>query len=463
MRATSMFCTAIAVAMLSGCSSLTRTPYEPPTVVLPEQFEHASADGAAVSPAAWWKEFGEPQLDAWVQLALARNLDRAAAAIRVRRASLQAQLANNALWPTSSATMTTGVTRPMSGVVRHPSQHAGGNLGVTWEADLFGRLSSERDAARFEAEATREDLDAVTLSMIGVTANLYFQLAFANERIAQARETLAYAQRVREIVALRYGSGAVSRLEQREADQTVAQQQTSLSQLLQARVDVREALIVLFDGAPPSGPEPQHVPLISLPGIVAGIPAQVLSQRPDLRAAELRLRATLSSGDAVTARYYPSLSLTGALGTTSDALLRVLANPVATLGASLALPFLNAREMQLNTAIARARYDEGVVGFRKTMYSALAAVERALSARAELTSQQVSQQAARDEAREIERLYEMRYRAGQVALRAWLDAQERLRISESALASTRFALLQNRVAIHQALGGGFSTLSDGLS
>ena len=137
-------------------------------------------------------------------------------------------------------------------------------------------------------------------------------------------------------------------------------------------VDEHDDVGVLFDGAAAPGNEPQRVPISALPNIAAGLPAELLGRRPDLQAAELRLRATLAASDAAKARYYPSLSLTGALGTSSKELLNVLSNPVGTLGANLTLPFLNVREMRLNTAIARNQHEEAVVNFRKSLYAALA-------------------------------------------------------------------------------------------
>ena len=149
------------------------------------------------------------------------------------------------------------------------------------------------------------------------------------------------------------------------------------------------------------------------------------------------------------------LSLTGSLGTSSSTLLDVLANPVAALGANLALPFLNVREMRLNTAIARSQYEEAVVNFRKTLYAALAETEKSLSARTELALQEEAQQRATQESVEITRLYEARYRAGQVPLRTWLDAQERRRAAQLALSALHLARLQNQLTLHKALGGGW--------
>ena len=388
-------------------------------------------------------------------MALARNPDLATAGIRVRRAALQAQLAGRALLPQPGGTLSTGASRPLSGSPRSTLETSSATLSVGWELDLFDRLGAQRDAAVFEAQASEQDRQAVALSLAATTASLYWQLALANERLEFARQSLEYTRRTGELVEAQYRSGAVSSLERREARQALAEQQALLSQYTQARAELRQALNELLLGAEAPGGEPQALPTGALPAIAAGLPAELLGRRPDLRAAELRLRASLASSDAATARYYPTLSLTGSLGGSSNSLLDLLANPVAALGASMTLPFLNVGEMRLNTAIARNQHEEAVVNFRKSLYAALAETEKALSARTELASQEQAQQRVMQESAEITRLYEARYRAGQVPLRTWLDAQERSRNAQLALSALHLAQLQNQVTINKVLGGGW--------
>lgn len=445
---------ACAVA-LAGCGAITRTTYEAPQEALPAQFEHAQPSAATPAPEAWWRAFGDPRLDAWIDMALARNPDLATAGIRVRRAALQAQLAGRALLPQPGGTLSTGASRPLSGSPRSTLETSSATLSVGWELDLFDRLGAQRDAAVFEAQASEQDRQAVALSLAATTASLYWQLALANERLEFARQSLEYTRRTGELVEAQYRSGAVSSLERREARQALAEQQALLSQYTQARAELRQALNELLLGAEAPGGEPQALPTGALPAIAAGLPAELLGRRPDLRAAELRLRASLASSDAATARYYPTLSLTGSLGGSSNSLLDLLANPVAALGASMTLPFLNVGEMRLNTAIARNQHEEAVVNFRKSLYAALAETEKALSARTELASQEQAQQRVMQESAEITRLYEARYRAGQVPLRTWLDAQERSRNAQLALSALHLAQLQNQVTINKVLGGGW--------
>jgi outer membrane protein TolC len=166
------------------------------------------------------------------------------------------------------------------------------------------------------------------------------------------------------------------------------------------------------------------------------------------------LRESLTNVEVTRTFYYPSIILTGTAGGSSSALSNVLANPVATLGAGLTLPFLHWNEARLQTAIARKDYMIAVNDFRETLYTAFAEVDNALSARVELQKQLEASQEAFNAAVEVERLYEVQYRAGAIPLRAWLDAQETRRDAELVLAQAHLDDLDNSVALYQALGGG---------
>lgn len=348
--------------LLSGCASLTRTPYAAPNVPVPTRYAHEPLVQTGVAPASrWWRDFNDPALDGVVDLAVARNPDLAAAAVRVRRAALQARRVGVALLPTPGGSASTGLSQPLSGEAQRTTEVAASSFSAAWEVDLFGRLGAERDTAGFEAQATADDREAVRLSLVGTVANLYWQIAFANERLLLAAQSLGDARRTRSLVAAQYGAGAVSRLERREVEQLVAGQEAAISRLRQTHTEAREALRVLLNGAPLPDREPLVLSRAPLPTVAAGLPAELLGRRPDLKAAELRLRRILASSDAARLVYYPALSLTGSVGGSSSALSNLLANPVATLGAGVTLPFLNVPAMRLDTQIARAEFEESVI------------------------------------------------------------------------------------------------------
>lgn len=467
-RSTALSRAALALAaalLLAGCGSTLRTPYQPPAAQVPAQWQQQQQQqppqaGATRDPVAatgaWWKAFNDPVLDTLVESALARNNDLAVAAVRVRRAQLQARLAGNR--PAFSGGVNGSAARAVDGGGGGTTRSYSASLGASYELDLWNRLGATQDAARWEALATAQDREAAAQALAGTTATLYWQLGHLNQRLASSAQSLRYAERTLALVQAQYDAGAVSTLELAESRQSLASQRAALSQLQQQYVETANALTLLFDGSAtgpgaPGWSAPQALPAGPLPEVAPGLPAELLARRPDLRAAELRLRAALASADAARLSYYPRLSLTGALGGSSSALGDVLANPVATLGAGLVLPFLNRTEMQLSTDIARADYEQAVIAFRQTLYQAFVDVDNALSARRQLAGQAVQLAQSLADTRRAEQLYEVRYRSGAVALRPWLDAQERRRAAENALADNRLNQLANHAALYRALGG----------
>lgn len=447
--------------LLAGCASMQSAYQTPATQALPQWEQQATPQQAVALPDRWWRQLGDPALDQVVESALARNNDLAAATLRVRQARLQAGLAATGLGPVVSGSASSNASRRLEGGSNAGNQSSGLSASVAYEVDLWGRVASSRDAAEWSARATAEDRESTAQALAGTAAGLYWQIAYLNQRVASSNDSLATARRTQELVRAQYDAGAVSALELREAEQTVASQEAALTQLEQQRVQARNALAVLVDAPPGAATlaqllpaEPARLSDAALPAVGAGLPAELLARRPDLRAAESNLRSVLASGDATRASYYPALTLTGSLGTSSTALLSLLSNPVAALGAGLSLPFLRQEEMKLSGQLASAQYEEAVVNFRQTLYQAFADVENALSARTQYLRQGelLAQQLAA--AREAERLYEVRYRAGSTALRTWLDAQQSRRTAELAVEENRLNQLNALATLYRVLGGG---------
>ncbi|WP_296595575.1 efflux transporter outer membrane subunit [Phenylobacterium sp.] len=433
---------------ISGCATTSR--YTTPQVQLPAQYAQGSGQvsSANQSQDRWWEAFGDARLTALVDRVLAQNNNLAAATILVRRAQLQAGLASDALLPHADAGVTSSVGAGQS------DQHSA-SASVSWEVDLFGRLGAERDAARWEAGATAQDLAATRLSLIGTTLDLYWQLAQLNEQISLGDSSVTYAEDILKLVSSQRAAGAVSAIELSEARQSVESQKASLETLKQSRTETRTALAMLLGQAAWSeADEPTALPRSALPQVKESLPAELLSRRPDVRAAELRLREGLSTVDADRASFYPSLTLTGSAGGSSAQLSNVLANPISALGVGINLPFLNFNQLNLQLKVSKADYERAVILFRQTLLQAFGDVENALSAQTRLASQGQSLEASLQAAREAERLYGVRYRAGAVPLRTYLDAQEQLRTAERTALQNRLDQLQARATLYEALGGG---------
>jgi NodT family efflux transporter outer membrane factor (OMF) lipoprotein len=445
---------------ITGCASLVRTPYQAPAIQQPSAWLHAdetTQGSQTASPQRWWEAFADPALNAYVDEALRCNNDMAAATIKLQRARLQAGLSESDLWPSAGAAVGQSLSQPLRGD-KTISRSYSAKLSLSWQADLWGKLASARDASQWEARATAQDREATALSLTGSVATYYWQLGWLNERVLLAEQNLRYTEQTLDLTQRKLAAGGVSRLDVLSAEQSIASQRASLASLIQQREEARTSFALLFDGTPQRRfKEPEALPQGELPVVAANLPASLLAARPDLQAAELRLRSTLASGDATRASYYPDLSLTGSVGSSSERLRSVLNNPVAALATELSFPFLNYREMQLSRDVAKADYDLAVVNFRQTFYSSLGDVENALSARQQYQARSVELRHSLEAAQQIEKINEARYRAGAIPLQTLLDAQQTRRSAQSSLADNHYDLLVSQATLNLALGGRFST------
>lgn len=454
--------TALMLSVLSGCAAVVRTPYEQPALQIPQQFGQQTQNAATLHIAdlqdQWWTLFNDPQLNALVDSALYANNDLAIAGLRLKQVREQAGLTANQQLPRVSANSSASHQVELA----NGNDRSGGlsvSGSVSYAVDLWGKLANQTEAARWEAAATQQDLQATAQSLIGTVCNLYWQLAYLNERIASSDASIASSRKLFSLVQSRYRAGAVSGLDLAQAEQALVGQEASQSQLIQQRVEARNALAILFN-VPPTQldsqftlNEPQKLLAVNLPTIDAGLPADLIARRPDLNASELRLRKVLANKDATRASYYPSFSLTGSVGSSSTSLTELLKNPALTLGAGVSLPFLQYNDMQRNLAISELEYQAAIIGFRQSLYGALADVDNALSNKTQLQIQTTAQQRTLALAQRTEQLNEVRYRAGAVALKQWIDAQEARRNTQNSLLQIRLSQLNNMVTLMQSLGG----------
>ena len=448
---------------LVGCAAVVKTPYEQPSIAVPGSFQNNTVLSKQIYDDVladqWWTLFKDPQLNTLVEDVLSRNSNLAVAGINLQQARIQArQTQSQQGIRIGDARVSTGRQFSLDGDGDRSTGISLGYPGLSYELDLFGKLANQTEAARWEARATEQDLQATAQSLIGTTAQLYWQLAYLNERYSVVQQNLATAQKTYDLVRVQYRAGAVSGLDLTQAEQAIQSQQATLSEIEQQRVETRTALAVLMNMPVQqlSIQEPQRLPNIALPAIAAGLPASLLSRRPDLNAAELRLRKALANKDANKASYYPSISLTGSLSTgigTSTSLSDALKNPVATLGAGLTLPFLQWNDMKRDLQVNELEYEKAILQYRQTIYEAFADVENALSNRTELTKQVELQRRNVELAEKTERLTEVRYRNGAVALKNLLDAQETTRNARLNLVQTRQNQYNAYVTLLQALGG----------
>jgi len=438
-------------AVQAGCSNISTPAYDT-AAKLPEKWDSVS-DTPAQKQVSWWKDFNDPQLNKLIDKALLTNNDFAAALVRVRRAELIAGLVDTNLTPSVTADASTTFSNTFNPPAKSRSNSA--SLLMSYELDLWGKLASQREAAGMELNATDADCQAFALSLLGTTARLYWQLAYLNQSLELNEVDLESAEKTLAMAKLRYESGSVSELSVVQAEMNLLTQQNFRGQLLQQRVEARNALAILFNQPPQSEvvdpPKLQDGPL---PAVAAGIPAEILANRPDLHAAELRLRAALVNIDVTRSSFYPTFSLTGFLGATSTSLQGLPQNSSASASLGLSLPFLQWNTAQLTIRVSKTQYEEALLNFRQRLYSALMEVENNLAGRLQLMDEEKKLTMLRAQAQRADSIARTRFEEGYTDIQPWLDAQASLRNAEHSVLLNRMNQMNNLVNLNKALGLG---------
>lgn len=451
----------LAALILTACAHNSSTTSALSTVKYADQWHTNTATAVSsnrnigfenISP--WWQKFNDNQLNSLIKTALERNNSLAASGFKLRQAQLKAGLATNDQLPSFSGSVSSSANHSLlNGNTSSHSNSAG--VSVSYEVDLWGKLARATDQKTWEAQATEQDLRSTQLSIAASVARLYWQLGYLNQRIALAETSTAYSRKTLALVQIQFNAGSVSQLEVISAEKAVSSTQTAQTELIDQREQARNALAILFD-APPTQritPEPQHLPSTAIPTLAAGLPSELLARRPDLAAAELRLRSTMAGIDIARASFYPSFTLSGSINGSDSNLSKILSDPVGALALNLALPFLNWNEHQLTLSGSKAAYEQAVVEFRQSLYTALGDVENGLSAQNLYATKTAQLQKQTAWAKQSEHLYEVRYRAGAASLKEWLDAQESLRQAQNSELTNQYNTYLNEVTLYLALGG----------
>ncbi|ELV8554866.1 efflux transporter outer membrane subunit [Vibrio fluvialis] len=441
---------ALCVLLATGCVARSELPEQ--NVTVPEQWQTGQTQSETQAISQWWTSFGDPQLNQWVDKVLATNSDLAIATLTLKQARLEAGLATSDTYPDVSASVSGERSKSLEGGDSSKSYQA--SLSVSYELDLWGKLSAAKDAAMWTALATQQEREATAQSLVATTAQLYWQIGYLNQRVELSNNDIKDAKETLALTQSQYRHGSVTRVNVLEAERTLAGLEATHRDYLQQRTEAVNAFAILFDQPPQDlAISIPALPDYAVPTIEAGVPADVLNRRPDVKQSLFELKSVLATKDNTDTNYFPSLTLTGALGGSSTELRKLLSDPIGTLGADLTLPFLNWNEMQLNRDIAQVKYESAIISYRKTLYAALQDVDNALSAKENYEFQAEKLQKQYDSAAEVARIYKSQYEYGAIDITTLLDAQENERSAKASLLENRYNQLVNIATVYQSLGG----------
>lgn len=460
---------AIALLLAGGCAA---PRDEPPAIGIAIPPDFVAAD-TATEPAdeRWWTRFGDARLDAFVDRAVADSPAIGQAIARVRQARARADIAGADRLPQADLAFS-ATRRRLSldslGIVVPGEETGDGpwaytietydlSANVSWEIDLWGRLSAQSAAAQAEFLSSEANLRSARQAVAARTARLYFALVEAGQQAELARRTAAnHAETARQI-ANRVEAGAAQPLDGQLAAANLHAANAGLEQRRETLARLSREFDILLrdypDGEVEAAAQLPPVP----PEPAAGVPAELLARRPDVAAALLDLRAAGFRLTAAERSFLPGIVLTGSAGTSAMEL-SDLFDPdffIWSIAGRLLQPVFQGGRLRAQFELRAGERDEALRAYADTVLTALAEVETALAVETFLAGQERELAAASATAQRAVEISRNRYEVGKEPLLTLLESQRRALDARSALLAVHRLRLANRVDLHLALGGGF--------
>ncbi|MTJ82791.1 MAG: efflux transporter outer membrane subunit [Telmatospirillum sp.] len=452
-----------AAAGLILCSCSVGPDYQKPDVAQPKAWSARDAGAEPWPSQSWWQGFSSPRLNSLMEEARAANTDLGAAMARVREADAQAKIAGASLYPNISAgggesRQRSNTTTPRSGNRPAGVETLSGAFSASYELDFWGKYADAADAALATARASRYDWQTAVLTIESNVANTFFAVASLNDRIAVARDNLAIALSVLDAVKARAEAGTASALDVAQQESVVAQQRAALPPLTQQLRQNSIALAVLVGRLPEQMADPgDSLAGITLPGVGAGLPAELLLRRPDVQSAEAQLMAANANIKAAEAAWFPDLKLSAQFGWQSASLGKAFdpQSVLYSLAGSVTQPIFSGGALEGGVEYQKARFEELKQTYRKSVLSAFGDVETAMVTADMTSAQEDAQRAAVATAARAYEISRAQLMGGTIDIVTMLNTQRTLFQAQDQLLQVQLAHAQAVVGLFRALGGGW--------
>ncbi|MBO0345612.1 efflux transporter outer membrane subunit [Roseibium limicola] len=449
------------VTFLSGCA--VGPDYQTPNMSVPGSWKNADSSTPASVPklAYWWTKLGDSQLDHLIAQAIESNLDVRTAKAKIRAARASYKQSNASLFPSLDGSAAVTRAKTATSASGNVNTVWNGGFDAGWELDLFGANRRSREAAQYGLDAAEEELRSTMLTLIGDVATNYVQARGFQQRLALAQRTANSQGETAKLTRNRFQAGSSSGVDVANAEGQASSTLANIPTLKTALAASVHRLGVLT-GQEPTALTSQlaaskRIPRPRLP-LPAGVPANVLLARPDVRLAERQLaQSTAAIGQAEAARY-PSVSLTGAIATSATDLGDIGKNSSISwsFGPSLSVPLFNAGKLAAAVELAEAQRDQSFLAYRASVLGALEDVENALVGFTQERRRLAALSKSADSYREASKLSQSLYKTGAVSFLDVLDTDRSTYSAEDTLIQSQVLLTTYYISLHKALGGGWN-------
>jgi multidrug efflux system outer membrane protein len=457
-------------AVLGACA--VGPDYQRPQVVAPQAFRFGDKDARDLVNTRWWQQFQDPALDELIGIALAENKDVMIAAARVEQFLGQFATTRSSLFPQASAGLSAQRGResergavPLPGGVSTLGNDFNAALSASWELDVFGRLRRQTESARANLLASEEGRRAAILTLVSSVALAYINLRNLDQQLDIANATSTSRSESLRVFRRRFEGGTVSELEltQSQAEYEDSQARIPLIESLIAQQE--HALSILLGRNPGQIRRGRPLDQLGLPMVPAGLPSELLVRRPDLRQAEQNLISANALIGAARAQYFPSISLTGLLGSASADLSDLFSGPARawSFGASASVPIFTAGAIAGQVQQAEALQKQALLQYQKAIQIAFQEVEDGLVSYQKSRAQLDAQRRQVGTLGSYARLARIRYDNGYTSYIEVLDAERNLFNAQVNYTQTQGSVYASLVNLYKAMGGGWVALADPLA
>ncbi len=460
----------LAIQLLATCAP----PYQRPDAVLPPVYPDAigtPASTASMGDLGWWDVFQDPQLQKLLRTAVAQNQDVLIAAQRVQQAQAQLTIVGSGRFPQINAVLSAPYQRTNGTVPPGTARSTfvpNGLLTLSYEVDLFGRVSSATAAARATVLQTEFARETVLSTLVASVATLYFQLLELDSELDISRRTLTARQASLDLVTARYTGGIATLQDVRQSQELVAQVQAAIPQLQSAIGQTENGIAILIGGYPHAIARGYGLSRqIALPATPStGLPASLIERRPDIKAAEAALIAANAQIGEARALLFPQFTIAASAGAASaqavtagglriPAMVSTYGEGFISIIPQIVQQIFNAGAVRANVGFTEAGKEAATLQYILTIHQDVGDVSNALIAYDNGRAAAVAQTAATAAAVDATRLALLRYEGGVTSYLEVLVSETQSYGAELALVQARYNERQALIQLYKALGGGW--------
>lgn len=440
----------LATTVLSGCAATTTDvpSLEAELNYTQEVREKFQAD------LDWWKAYNNDELNYLTSFALKNNPDMLKAAVKIQKQLANLNLSESDLFPTLTGSLGASSKKKLNDG-KKSMQTFSGELALNYEIDLYGKIADARDAQEFELNATVADAESARLSVVNSVVDLYFNLLYLRDTIDLTQKNIDTYSSLLDIASARFNTGKADKLEITQARQSLIAEQTALLNAQTQYKEMEQSLRNVLNLKPSDGFVLGKASILKQPLLTPhlSVPVSVLANRPDLTAAQYRLKKAFKTVKVSEKSWYPTISLNGAIGSSSDRAKSTFDFPYLLGGVSVNLPFLDWNSVKNNVKIAKADYDIALIDFKDALAQALNEVAYYSFAYGKTEHIYANVEKTVENNRQITAYYRARHQAGKASFKDVLQAVADENAARKNLLAQKYQLIKYENLLFKAMAG----------